>query len=179
MKKSDSANQSKAAAEQEKKKNINVDAAYLHVLGDLLMSVGVTIAATVIYFCPTDEYAWSKYVDPACTLLFSILVCLTCKKTLGSCVFILMEGAPETIKGQALKEDIEKVDDSVKVVDFHIWSLSRGKNLLSAQITCRGESMHVLQEATQVCKDYGIDQCTIQVEDLDALDGHAPCSQEY
>ena len=47
-----SANQSKLNVEKEKSGNINIDAAYLHVLGDLLMSVGVTIAATVIYFFP-------------------------------------------------------------------------------------------------------------------------------
>ena len=90
-----SANKSKAAVEQQKKQNMNIDAAYLHVLGDLLMSVGVTIAATVIYFYPTDKYWWSKYVDPSCTLIFSIMVCYTCKKTLGQCFHILMEGAPE------------------------------------------------------------------------------------
>jgi Co/Zn/Cd efflux system component len=74
----------------EKTQNINVDAAYLHVLGDLLMSVGVTIAATIIYFFPNDKYPWSKYVDPACTLIFSIIVFYTCKKTLSNCFFILM-----------------------------------------------------------------------------------------
>lgn len=75
----------------------------MHILGDLLMSVGVTIVATVIYFWPTDKYPWSKYLDPACTLIFSIMVCLTCKKTLGQCLYILMEGAPEVIDGPSLK----------------------------------------------------------------------------
>jgi zinc transporter 2 len=51
---SKSAHESKLAADKEKSKNINVDAAYLHVLGDMLMSVGVTIAAAVIYIWPTD-----------------------------------------------------------------------------------------------------------------------------
>ena len=135
------------AAEKEKSKNINVDAAYLHVLGDLLMSVGVCIAATVIYIWPTDKYPWAKYVDPACTLIFSVMVCITCKKTLGESLYILMEGAPETIKAAELKADIENLDEGVRVLDFHIWSLSRGKYLMSARIRCNGNPMKTLKDA--------------------------------
>lgn len=49
--------------------NINVRAAFIHVLGDVLQSVGVLIAAIVIYFIPE----W-KLADPICTFLFSIVV---------------------------------------------------------------------------------------------------------
>ena len=56
-------------------RNINVDAAYLHVLGDMLMSVGVIIAATIIYF----KEDW-KVADPICTYLFSVIVCFTVSK---------------------------------------------------------------------------------------------------
>ena len=157
--------------EKEKSGNINVDAAYLHVLGDLLMSVGVTIAATVIYFYPTKDYPWSKYVDPACTLFFSIVVCYTCKKTLGNCVYILMEGAPEAIDGNALKEELTNIGSDVQVHDFHIWSISRGKNVMSARIQCSGEPMKHLVAARKVCKEFGLDSCTIQIEDTTELEG--------
>lgn len=177
-KKANSAKLSKEALEEDKHKNINVDAAFLHILGDLLMSVGVTIAGLVIYFYPPKDYPWSKYVDPACTLLFSILVFFSCKKTLGGCIYILMEGAPEGVKSEDLKEEIESLPNEVKMVDYHIWSLSRGKNLMTAQITCRGEPMKVLAEVTAKCKEYGLEQCTIQVEDLDALHGEQ-CSKPY
>ncbi len=49
--------------------NINVRAAFIHVLGDVLQSVGVFIAAIVIYFVPSWQLA-----DPICTFLFSIVV---------------------------------------------------------------------------------------------------------
>jgi len=65
-------------AEPEKRRNINVDAAYLHVLGDMLMSVGVIIAATIIWFQPT----W-KIADPICTYLFSVIVCFTVSKVVS------------------------------------------------------------------------------------------------
>jgi len=46
------ANESKAAVEKEKSQNINVTAAYLHILGDLLLSVGVVISSFIIYYFP-------------------------------------------------------------------------------------------------------------------------------
>lgn len=86
---------------------MNVTAAYLHILGDLLLSIGVIISATVIYLYPTEEYPWSKYFDPACTLIFSIVICYTCKETLSQGIFILMEGAPQSVDTLAMLKDIK------------------------------------------------------------------------
>ena len=66
--------------------------AYLHVLGDMLMSVGVIIAAAIIYLKP--EY---KIADPICTYLFSVIVCFTTVPVFKECIFVLLEGTPESI----------------------------------------------------------------------------------
>ena len=71
---------------------MNIDAAYLHVLGDMLMSVGVIIAAILIYFVPSFWYA-----DPICTYLFSIIVMFTTIPIVKNCIRILMEGTPLNI----------------------------------------------------------------------------------
>lgn len=52
--------------------NINVRAAFIHVLGDVLQSIGVFCAAIIIYFKPS----WSL-ADPICTFIFSIIVLWT------------------------------------------------------------------------------------------------------
>ncbi|XP_065432805.1 proton-coupled zinc antiporter SLC30A2 isoform X3 [Chrysemys picta bellii] len=69
-----------------KQRNASVQAAFIHVVGDLLQSVGVLVAAYIIYFKP--EY---KYVDPICTFLFSILVLGTTLTILRDVVLVLME----------------------------------------------------------------------------------------
>ena len=71
--------------------NINVNAAYLHVLGDMIMSVGVIIAATIIFF---DENLW--WVDPICTYVFSIIVVFTTIPIFKSCIKVKMEGTPRS-----------------------------------------------------------------------------------
>ena len=88
--------------EPEARRNINVDAAYLHVLGDMLMSIGVIIAATIIYF----KEDW-KIADPICTYLFSIIVCFTVSKVVKSCVMVLMEGAPEKMDVTAVMNKVD------------------------------------------------------------------------
>jgi len=106
----------------------------------MLLSIGVCIAALVIYIWPVEDHPWSKYADPACTLVFSVLVCMTCKPILSNCCYILMEGAPDAIDSAAMKEELERLQDgNVKVEDFKLWSLSKGKYVLCASIKCQGE----------------------------------------
>ncbi|KAH6925129.1 hypothetical protein HPB50_001175 [Hyalomma asiaticum] len=72
--------------------NINVRAAFIHVLGDLIQSVGVLIAAVVIYFCPS-----CGVVDPVCTLMFSVIVLVTTLAILREALNVLMEGIPHSV----------------------------------------------------------------------------------
>ena len=61
-------------------------------MGDMLMSVGVIIAATVIYFFPNLWYA-----DPLCTYLFAIIVLVTTVPIIKNVITVMMEGAPKNI----------------------------------------------------------------------------------
>lgn len=72
------------------KRNLNVEAAYLHILGDVINSVGVLIASLMIYF--TDGRWW--IADPICTYIFAILVFYTTRITFVYCIRMLMETAP-------------------------------------------------------------------------------------
>lgn len=81
--------------------NINVDSAYLHVLGDMLMSVGVITAATIIYFRPD---LW--WFDPICTYAFACMILVTSYPTLKNCMEIMMECTPDNIDASELEQDI-------------------------------------------------------------------------
>ena len=69
------------------KENINVKAAFIHVIGDFVQSLGVFTAALIIYFKPE----W-KIVDPICTFIFSVLVLCTTISILRNTMNVLMEG---------------------------------------------------------------------------------------
>lgn len=84
--------------------DVNVKAAALHVLGDLLQSVGVTIAATLIYINPS----W-RLADPICTFIFSLIVICTTIPIAKECVSVLMEGVPYELDLQSIENDLSLV----------------------------------------------------------------------
>ena len=77
------------------KENINVKAAFIHVIGDFVQSLGVFTAALIIFFKPE----W-KIVDPICTFIFSVLVLGTTISILRNTMNVLMEGKIEYIYKQ-------------------------------------------------------------------------------
>ena len=128
--------------------NLLTNAAYLHVMGDMLMSVGVIIASIVIYF---DADLW--YADPICTYLFSIIVVVTTIPVVKTCIHILMEGAPRTFDLEALRKDLEEVcgDDMIEMHDLHVWTISQGKVSMSVHIKSL-KPLKTLAAATDVCR---------------------------
>lgn len=86
--------------------DVNVRAAFLHVLGDLLQSVGVTIAATLIYINPE----W-KIADPICTFFFSFIVMCTTIPIAKECLSVLMEGVPYELDLASIEADLRTVSD--------------------------------------------------------------------
>lgn len=69
---------------------MNVRAAVIHMLGDMITSAGVILAAVIIYYKPD----W-KIADPLCTFFFSVLVLFTTLPVMKDSMRILMEGTPE------------------------------------------------------------------------------------
>lgn len=102
----------------------------MHLIGDLLQSVGVIIAAIVIYFRP--DY---KIIDPICTYMFSIIVMFTTVNVFKECYQILMESTPSDIRIDYIREDILGIKGVASIEDFHCWSISGGKNILTAHIS--------------------------------------------
>ncbi|KAJ7390026.1 hypothetical protein OS493_027550 [Desmophyllum pertusum] len=144
------------------KQNINVRAAFIHVLGDIVQSVGVLIAAYIIKFKPT----W-KLADPICTFLFSLLVLITTLNILKETIHVLMEGTPKDIKYNNVKVSLESIEGVVAAHSLHIWSLTVNKAALSVHLAIgQGyDSQKVLNIANQKLKaEFRIFHSTIQVE---------------
>ena len=115
-------------------RNINVDAAMLHVLGDCIMSVGVIIAAIIITIWPE---AWM--CDPICTYFFAIIVLVTTYPVTRKCIKVLMEGTPDKFDTKKLTQAIWALNTETEklildVHDLHVWSISIGKNAMTVHI---------------------------------------------
>jgi len=143
--------------EKKARRNINVDAAFLHALGDMIMSIGVCIAGAFIYFQPTWVVA-----DPICTFVFSVIVCFTVTPIVKNCINVLMEGAPTEIDSEELVDKIRALGPDVDLHDFHLWSISVGKFAMSCHVTTVQEGKTILKKINRICKDdYGIENLAI------------------
>ncbi|KAG9430384.1 zinc transporter 2 isoform X2 [Apis mellifera carnica] len=147
------------------RKNINVRAAFIHVIGDFIQSVGVFVAALVIYFKPS----WI-IVDPICTFLFSLLVILTTVAIIKDVMNVLMEGIPKGFEYSQVESTFMQIEGVVKVHNLRIWALSLDKTALSAHLAIKpGASPHnILRTATRNIHDkYKFFEMTLQIEEFD------------
>uniref|UniRef100_A0A6J0UFJ6 Proton-coupled zinc antiporter SLC30A2 isoform X1 n=2 Tax=Pogona vitticeps TaxID=103695 RepID=A0A6J0UFJ6_9SAUR len=147
---------------KEERQNTSVRAAFIHVVGDLLQSVGVLIAAYIIYFKP--EY---KYVDPICTFLFSILVLGTTLSILRDVVLVLMEGTPKGVDFNNVKTILLSINGVKALHSLHIWALTVSQPVLSVHIAINkdADAQAVLKEASsRLQAAFSFHTTTIQIE---------------
>ena len=144
--------------------NVNIRAAFLHILGDLLQSIGVIIAAVIIVIEPEWQMA-----DPICTFLFSIIVVFTTVPITKQAISVLMEASPTGINLEELNSDLQSVTfnqipEVIELHDLHVWSLSIGKPYMSCHLMS-SDPKSVLEKATRICQSkFGISHTTIQIE---------------
>lgn len=147
-----------------REQNINVRAAYIHVIGDFIQSIGVLIASIVIYFKPE----W-KIVDPICTFGFSILVLFTTFAILRDTMIVLMEGIPRGIDFSDVLNTFLNIEGVVKVHNLRIWALSLDKMALAAHLAVRPgvNTGTILKIASKrIHQKFNFFEMTLQIEEF-------------
>ncbi len=146
--------------------HINIRAAFIHVVGDLIQSIGVLISSIIIKVNPD-----LKIADPICTLVFSVIVFFTTLSVLRDSVRILMEGCPPAVSYDAVYSDLSALPDVVRVHDLRVWALTTDKLAASVHVAVNAAagSQRVLHEATRLLRvRHGVQITTVQVEDYNA-----------
>lgn len=146
------------------KENINIKAAYLHVLGDLLGSIGVILSGIILWL--TNWYL----VDPLITILFSLVILYHSGKIILQTISVLMESIPPGFDIKKVQEDLLSIPCIKEVHDLHIWSVSMNQNALSAHLVS-DKSECALQEAHRLLEEkYDLHHMTLQIESTTAFE---------
>lgn len=145
------------------KENLNLRAAFLHVLGDLLGSVGAIIAALLILL-----FNWG-WADPLASVIVAILVLISGWRVAKDAIHVLMEGTPKNVDLDDIIQTMENIQGIVSIHDLHVWSITSGQNALSCHAVVDGDlSVHASQEILQTTeaelKSKGVGHVTIQME---------------
>jgi hypothetical protein len=142
--------------------NLNVQAAFIHVLGDLLQSIGVMIAAAVSWAVPSAHVA-----DPVCTFLFALLVLGTTVGIMRQGIATLLNAVPAHISVPALAAELAALPGVSGVHDLHVWAYgSEGRVALSAHlvVVSAHPAADALRGALAVARSHHIRHSTLQVE---------------
>lgn len=154
------------------KENLNMRGAYLHVISDMLGSVGAIVAALLIMFF---DWGWA---DPLASVIVAVLVLRSGYLVTKSSVHVLMEGTPENVDIEKVTEKILKTDGIKGIHDLHIWTITSGLNALTCHAVVDekmtiGESEMMLCEIEHHLQHKNIHHVTIQLETSDHQHGNS------
>ncbi|CAI5756424.1 unnamed protein product [Candida verbasci] len=168
--------QQKSPPKKVKRKSMNMEGVFLHVLGDALGNVGVIITALIIW---KTDYSWKFYSDPITSLLITIIIfynaiplCLKASK-------ILLQATPPYIDSVSICDEISNIELVKNVHDFHVWTLNEDILIASLHIELSSNTeinnelqpqidkqlfLKVVDQVKQILHKYHIEQVTVQPE---------------
>ena len=157
-----------ALLRHEQEHNLNMAAAVVHVLGDLLGSVAAMVAAVVIMLT-----GWMP-IDPILSLGVCALIVRSALAIVRKSAHILMEGAPDWLDVGELRSQLKTAIPAIQDIHHvHCWSLAPKHTLLTMHVIVGGGSDHaaVLSSTNQLlAAQFGIDHATIQLDSGDCKD---------
>lgn len=142
-------------------RTLNIRAALLHVMGDILGSISALIAGAVIYFTH-----W-MLIDPILSILIGILILISSLTLIRESLLVLMEGVPGHLNLKDVSQGMQTVSGIKAIHDLHIWTLSSGKVALSAHVNILEFSswQTILPNLRKLLETkYDIDHITLQPE---------------
>ena len=143
---------------------LNARAAFLHVMGDLLGSLGTLVAAALI-----ATFGW-RWADPVASIVIGGAIVFSSARLVLASIHVLMEGTPSHLDPDAIRRSLRSLPGVADVHDLHLWSIGGSSPLLTAHLvldlTVRGQDL--LRAATEaLATNYGIDHVTLQIEPPD------------
>jgi cobalt-zinc-cadmium efflux system protein len=151
--------------------DMNIRAAWIHMLGDALSCVAIILGAVVIHFT-----GWLE-IDPALSILIGLMIIWSGWGIIQESLNVLLEGSPKGIQLEEVTDGMREVDGVIEVHDIHIWSLGSQTHALSCHVLIDdvppSASEAILRRIKSVlCERFSINHSTIQFEHVRCED---PC----
>jgi cobalt-zinc-cadmium efflux system protein len=151
----------------EHKHDLNMRGAWLHILGDALGSVGAILAGALM-----SVYGWYT-ADPLVSVVIGLLIVWSSWSLIRVSTNVLLEGTPAHINLAAVEDAILKTEGVEDVHDLHVWTITSGREALSAHVIhletiSQPQLLKELRE--KLYEKFGVDHLTIQMETQDFED---------
>lgn len=148
---------------QESRHSLNVRSAFLHVLGDLLGSLGVLVAAAAIVVA---GWVW---MDAAVSVLIGVIILIGAVLILREAIHIFLEASPAHIDMDELVREMSGLPGVMGIHDLHVWSITPNIHALSCHLLVENQSISqgclLLERVNGLLSDrFDIGHSTIQLE---------------
>ena len=146
--------------------DLNLRSAFVHLMSDVVSTIGAVVAGVIIYFTQAD------WLDPFVSVLIGVLILYNAWGIVRETVEILLEATPRDLDMDTMVEDIKQVDGVLGVHDLHVWSLTQSLRTMSAHILTEDVPISrgaVIQSRVNelVSNHYNIAHATLQLETVD------------
>ena len=141
------------------KNSDNVRAAIIHVLGDLVASLGVLIVAIIIYLRPE----WC-ILDPIISIMFATIALAFTIPVTKNILSSMMDMTPPNFELEEFQQQLRSIPFLIDFHDFHVWQISSGKPSMIVHVVVSDHLTYVLKKVTILARKYGIYHSAVQVE---------------
>jgi cobalt-zinc-cadmium efflux system protein len=142
------------------KSDLNVRGAFLHMVADTLVSVGVVVSGLII--------TWTGWniVDPIVSLIIAFVILITTWDLLTASLRLIVDGTPEGVEIADIQHQMEEVSHVTEVHHLHVWALSTTDNALTAHVVI--DQLEYMEGAKtdlkQLLSEKGIGHSTLEFE---------------
>jgi cobalt-zinc-cadmium efflux system protein len=143
--------------------DLNLRSAFVHLMGDVLSTIGAVIAGIIIFF------TGANWLDPFVSVLIGVLILYNAWGILRDAVDILLESTPRDVDMKKMVGEITQLEGVLGVHDLHVWSITQNLRTMSAHILTEDISVSAGAEIQNrinelVYHRYNISHATLQLE---------------
>jgi cobalt-zinc-cadmium efflux system protein len=113
---------------REKDKDLNIRSAYVHLMSDAFVSLGIVIGGIVIYY---THYYW---IDAVLSIVIAIVILFSTWNLLIHSLRLTLDAVPSNLDLDTVKKEVETIPGVINIHHIHIWAISTNRNALTAHI---------------------------------------------
>lgn len=145
--------------------DLNMRAAMLHLLQDTLSSVAVVVAALL------SAWKVGPYLDPLVSILVVVMVLFSGGRLLRDATRVLLEGTPEGLDLEALRQDVQQLVPGCDLHHVHVWELRPDQRILTAHLRMPDGPLSAMDAVLRQIRgrlqnEWGISHSTLEIETL-------------
>lgn len=144
-----------------KDRDLNIKGAYLHMLGDAGVSLGVVLAGTIIIF---TGWFW---LDPVISILIAIIIIISSWELMQDSLNLIIDTVPKNVNPVSVRNYLQNLDFVEDVHDLHIWAMSTTENALTVHLVITEQidnDSFLMRVSDYLNENFGIHHSTIQIE---------------